>query len=179
MYLGQMTRYDILYAVKYLARVISNPSKAHMAVTKHLLRYLAGREDFAITFKQGGFKLNAFYDANWGNNPSNGGSMSSCTIMLSNAPMCFKVKLQGLTAQFTMEAELVGAALMMKESVLCSNLTKERQRTSSVHRQHLGSAHHRQPDLHLSGNARGSEVQELVKKGQIQHPLREGRGSIR
>ena len=41
---------------------------------------------------------------------------------LTDAPTIFKVGLQGLTAQSTMEAELVAAALAMKdEAVLCSN----------------------------------------------------------
>ena len=87
MYLGQVTRYDILYAVNQLARAMSKPSKAHMAAAKHLLRYLAGTVDFAITYKQGGFKLTAFSDANWGNNPDNGKSMSSYIVFLANSPV--------------------------------------------------------------------------------------------
>ena len=42
MYLAQVSRYDILYAVNQLARGMSKPSKAHMGAVKHLLRYLAG-----------------------------------------------------------------------------------------------------------------------------------------
>ena len=38
MYLGQVTRYDIGYAVNQLARAMSKPSKARMAAAKHLLR---------------------------------------------------------------------------------------------------------------------------------------------
>ena len=46
--------------------------------------------------------------------------------MMANAPIIFKVELQGLTAQSTMEAELVAAALVMKdESVFCSNMMSE------------------------------------------------------
>ena len=42
------------------------------------------------------------------------------------APIIFKVELQGLTAQPTMEAELVAAALTMKEeAVFCSNMMSE------------------------------------------------------
>ena len=78
MYLGQVTRYDIGYAVNQLARAMSKPSKAHMAVAKHPLRYPAGTTNFAITYKRGGFKLTAFSpDANWGNNPDNGKLTSS------------------------------------------------------------------------------------------------------
>ena len=35
-YLGNVTRYDILYAVNRLARAMSKPLKAHMAAAKHL-----------------------------------------------------------------------------------------------------------------------------------------------
>ena len=76
MYLAQVCRYDILYTVNQLARVMSKPSKAHMGAAKHLLRYLAGSTDSSITFKQGGLKLTAFSDANWGANPDNGKSTS-------------------------------------------------------------------------------------------------------
>ena len=115
----------ILYAVNQLARAISKPSKAHIAAAKHLLRYLAGTIDFAITYKQSGFKLTEFSDANWGNNPDNGKSMSSYVVFRANAPVSFKVGMQGLTGQSTMEAELVPAALAMKEAVFCSNMMKE------------------------------------------------------
>ena len=64
-----------------------------MAAAKRLLRYLAGTVDFAITYKQGGFKLTAFSDANWGDNPDNGKSMLSYIVFLAKAPVSFKVGL--------------------------------------------------------------------------------------
>ena len=39
-------------------------------------------------------------------------------MTVANAPIVFKVELQGLTAQPTMEAELVEAALTMKEEAV-------------------------------------------------------------
>ena len=45
--------------------------------------------------------------------------------MPSNDPISFKVGIQGLTAQSTMEAELMAAALTMKVAVLCSNMMLE------------------------------------------------------
>ena len=41
--------------------------------------------------------------------------------MLSNRPISFKVGIQELIAQSTMEAELVAAVLTMKGAVFCSN----------------------------------------------------------
>ena len=71
---------------------------------------------------QDGFRLAAFSDANWGNYPDNGRSTSAYIVMLANALISFKVGLQGLTAESTMEGELVAAALAMKDEVVfCSN----------------------------------------------------------
>ena len=98
MCLGQVTRYDIGYAVNQLARTESKPSKAHMAAAKHLLRYLAGTTNVAITYKRGGFKLTAFSDANWVDNPDNGKSTSSYIAFLSDVAVSLKVGLQGLRA---------------------------------------------------------------------------------
>ena len=44
---------------------------------------------------------------------------------MAKAPVSFKVGLQGLTAQSTMEAELVAGALAIKEAVYCSNMIIE------------------------------------------------------
>ena len=51
-YLAQVSRYDILYAVNRLARAMSKPSKAHMGAAKHVFRYLAGSVNFPITYKR-------------------------------------------------------------------------------------------------------------------------------
>ena len=102
------------------------PAKTQMGAEVHLLRYLVESTDFFIAYKQGDFRVALFSDANWGNNPDNGWSTSSYIAMLANAPISFKVGLQGLTVPSSMEAELVGAALVMKEeAVFCSNMMLE------------------------------------------------------
>ena len=70
-------------------------------------------------------KLTAFSDAKWGNNPDNRKSTSSYIAFLLDGPVSFKVGLQGLTAQSTMEAELVAATLTMKGAMFCYNMMKE------------------------------------------------------
>ena len=104
---------------------MSNPSEAHMGAAKHLLRCLAGSIDFNITYRKGGFNLTTFSDVNWCSNPDNGKSTSSYVVIMCNKPVSFKVGIQGLTAQSTMEAELVAAALRMKEAVYCVGMMGE------------------------------------------------------
>ena len=125
MYLAQITRYDVMYSTCQLARAMSKPSKVHMGAAKHLLRYLAGTLDFSLVYKKGGFKLTAFSDSNWGNNPDNGKSTSCYIMMFCKAPVSFRSGVQSLTAMSTMEAELVAAALAIKEAVFCSNMLIE------------------------------------------------------
>ena len=94
----------------------------HGGAQESLVRDSIGSTDFSITYKQGSFRLSAFSDANWGSNPNNGRSTSSYIVMLANAPISFKVGLQRLTTQSTVEAVLVSAALIIKEAVFCSNM---------------------------------------------------------
>ena len=102
------------------------PAKIQMRAEVHLLCYLVGSTDFFIAYKQGDFRVASFSDANWGNNPDNGWSTSSHIVMLANAQISFEVGLQGLIAPSSMEAELVGAAMAMKEeAVFCSNMMLE------------------------------------------------------
>ena len=89
MYLAQILRYDIMYSSGRLARAMSRPAKVHMGAVKHLLRYLAGTTDFTIVYKKGGFKLTAFSDSNWSNNPDNNKATSCYIMMLSRAPVSF------------------------------------------------------------------------------------------
>ena len=77
------------------------------------------------SYKKGGFKLTAFSDSNWGNNPDNGKSTTCYIMMLSRAPVSFKSGVQSLTTMSTMEAELVASALAMKEAVFCSKMLTE------------------------------------------------------
>ena len=125
MYLAPFWCYDILYTVNQLVRAMSKPSKVHMRAAKHLLLFLAGSTDFSVIYKQGGFQPTVFYDANWRANPENGKSTSSYIIMLSNGPISFKLGIQRLTTQSTIEGELVAAALIMKEAIFCNNMVLE------------------------------------------------------
>ena len=90
MYFAQVSGHDILYAVNQLTRGMFKPSKARVgAVILHLLRCFAGSTDFFITHMQGEFKLAAFSDATWRNNPGNTKSTSSYIVMLANGQISF------------------------------------------------------------------------------------------
>ena len=176
LYLAQVPRYDILYAVNQLARAMSKPSKADMGAVKHVLRYLAGSVNSPITYKRGGYKITTYTDANWGGNPDNDKSTSAYIVMLANGPISFIVGLQSLTAQLTMEAELVAAATAMKGSFFCRNMMTELGSTGGFWSVpvYIDST----SALHVAGNRTFSPrakhialryffIQELVKEGKV------------
>ena len=119
----------------------------------------------------------SYTDANWGGNLDNGKSASSYIVILANGPIMFKVEFQSLTAQSTMEAELVAAATGKKESLFCRNMMMmelgftEGFRSVSVYIDNTSA-------LHVAGNRTFSPrakrnalryffVQELVKRRKV------------
>ena len=67
-YILRTTRWDISYAVLQLKRATSKPS-THLKKAKHALRYLKGHQELDIVYRSGYFKLQAFADANYANDP--------------------------------------------------------------------------------------------------------------
>ena len=99
-------------------------------------------------------------------------------MAVANAPIIFKVELQGLNAQPTMEAELVAVALTMKEEALfCSNMMSELGFGENFSRVPLYIDN--TSALHIAGNRTYSLrakpialryyffVQELVEEGKV------------
>ena len=68
-YVSQVLRYEIVYAVGQLARPMAKPSKIHMVAAKHTLCYLAGTTDLSTTYKRGGFKLGSLFGLQLGQQP--------------------------------------------------------------------------------------------------------------
>ena len=53
----------------------------------------------------GCFQFTGFCDASWGNYPGNGKSTSRYLFMMAGGPLSFKITIQSVTAQSTMEAD--------------------------------------------------------------------------
>ena len=130
MFRSQCTRYDTSYAVNQPDRAMSKPSKLHNTAEKHTakkhpLRYLKGDMGLAITYKTGCFEMTGYCDASWGNNPDNGKSPSGYWFMLAGGPLSSTTALQSVTAQSTLEGELVSMAHERKEAVYIATMMAE------------------------------------------------------
>ena len=104
MCLGTCSRSDIIYAVNQLTRAKSKPARVHITAAKHLLRYLKGIPDLRIEYTTGNFRLKEYCDASWGANPDNRRWTSGYLFFLSGELVSFKLTLQKLTAQSTLES---------------------------------------------------------------------------
>lgn len=176
MYLAQITRHHVMYTPCQLARAMSKPGKVCMGAAKHLLRYFAGTRAFSITYKQGGFKVSGFSDANWGSSPDNRKSTSAYLIMMYQAAVGFDSRIHSLAAMSTTEAELLASALTMKEAMFYSNTMTELSSGQQVGQvpMHMDNT----ATLHVIGNQRYSSrtkhidsrffyIRELVEEGKI------------
>ena len=116
LYLSRTTRWEISYAVLQLTRATRKPSTAHLKKAKQVLRYLKGHYELDIVYRAAYFKLQAFADASFANDPDKRRSTSGYIFLSSGAPISWVSSLQSLTALRTVESELVAITLCMKEA---------------------------------------------------------------
>ena len=67
-YIMTGTRPDICFAVTKLSQHMSNPTKAHLNLAKHVLKYLKGTVNYDLKFYKSDLKLElfGFCDSDWG-----------------------------------------------------------------------------------------------------------------
>jgi len=62
----QITRPDVIFVVNSCSKYIESPQKAHLATTKHILRYLKGTMNYGIHYTtQDEGELTTFVDSNY------------------------------------------------------------------------------------------------------------------
>ena len=125
LYLAQVTRYDICYAVNQLTRASSKPAMIIMTAAKHLLRYLKGSPELVIIYKKGQFAIHGYTNAPFAATSDNRRSTTGYLFFLCGAPIRFGSRTQTLTAQSTVEAELMAIISGAKEAVYVYNFITE------------------------------------------------------
>ena len=103
LYLSNVTRPDLAYAVNQAAKYVAAPTRAHMRRAQRVLRYAKKTKGFAIRYKCGGsLKLTAFSDADWARDPVTRRSVSGILFCLAGGPISWASKPQGIVALSTM-----------------------------------------------------------------------------
>jgi hypothetical protein len=127
MYLSTCTRPDISFAVRELARFMSNYGSKHYEAAKHLLRYLQGTRSLGIVYGNTPnpypiFKC--FTDSDWGMS-QNRKSISGYVIECANGPISWSSKQQVVVALSSCEAEYLACSHCARQIIWLRSLFQE------------------------------------------------------
>ena len=125
LFLSTRTRPDISSAVGLLCRHVSNPQHCHLITAKRILRYLRGSTDFVLRLYSSPGSLQAYADADWGNDRSDRKSTSGIVLQIGNSSVLWKSRKQPVVALSTSEAEFISASEACKAVVWLRHLLKE------------------------------------------------------
>lgn len=112
MYLSNCTRPDISFAIRELARFMSNYGKRHFDAAKHLLRYLQSTRSRGIIYGNTPNPLpifKAFTDSDWAMS-ENRKSISGFIIQCGNGPISWSSKQQVVITLSSYEAEYLACS---------------------------------------------------------------------
>lgn len=126
-YLSTCTRPDITFAVRELAKFMSNFGPTHVQAVKHVLRYLRGTQSHGILLGQVDNPYPLFHalsDSDWGIGEGRK-SISGFVIMLGDSPISWSSKQQTVVALSSCEAEYLSASHAARDVLWFRNLFSE------------------------------------------------------
>lgn len=117
-FLAQCTRPDICHALSVVSSFCENPGDAHWVAAKRILRYLKGTKDLKLVYsKQSENRLDAFTDADWGNDLDTRRSTSGYVFIKNGGAITWSSRRQPTVALSTTEAEYMALAATTQESI--------------------------------------------------------------
>ena len=83
------TRLDLCYVVTKLSQYMSKPTKAHLDLAKHVLRYLKGTMNIGLKFTKSNdpLKLTGYCDSDWGSSDDRHSTTGYCYKLNNNGPL--------------------------------------------------------------------------------------------
>ena len=139
-YLSVFTRPDISQAVNQCSRFLANPGPTHIEAAKHILRYLAGSADYALTYTQQPPELaNMLWgaaDSDHAGDPDTRRSTTGYVMMLNGSAISWQSTRQALVSLSSTEAEFYAASVAGCDVVylrrLCQDLGFEQASATPV-----------------------------------------------
>lgn len=126
LYLSQVSRPDISFAVNSVSRFNNCPKLIHWVAVKRIFRYLKGTVNLKLEFnKRGNIGLETFSDADWANELSDRHSISGVSIMCMGGLISWQSKKQRTVALSTVEAEYMALSSALQEVLWFRTLFKE------------------------------------------------------
>ena len=116
MYLCDLTRPDIAYAVGTLSRHMANPTYAACKACSRALNYLHTFPGLGIRFQAGPLQLHASTGSDWAACLRRRRSVSGNVVFMAGGPVAWlSNKLQPIVATSSMEAEYISAYFVVQE----------------------------------------------------------------
>ena len=120
------TRPDIAFAVATLSKFAQNPSPAHMAGVRRVLRYLRATDKLGIRYASTDPptqqpQLIGYTDSDWAADRDDRKSISGYAFLLCGGAISWQAKKQQTAALSTVEAEYLAAAAAAKEALWWRN----------------------------------------------------------
>ncbi|XP_055590926.1 uncharacterized protein LOC129743007 [Uranotaenia lowii] len=133
MYLAQVTRTDILYAVNQLSRYNSNPGQQHWSAVKHLFHYLRGTSKLKLVYKKNANEeVIGCSDADWAADLDDRKSTSGYIFQLQGAAISWCCKRQPTIALSTCEAEYIALSAAVQEASWWKGLMSQFQKIGPI-----------------------------------------------
>jgi hypothetical protein len=121
------TRPDIAFAVGYVSRFMEAPTTEHMAVVKHLLRYITGTRNLGCFFGRGdgNMVLTGYSDSDLAGDRDDSKSTSDLMFFLGSSPVSWQSQKQRVVALSSCEAEYIAAATASCQGLWLSRLVTD------------------------------------------------------
>ncbi|KAK2577894.1 hypothetical protein KPH14_012634 [Odynerus spinipes] len=126
LYISQISRPDIAYAVNFVSSFNKNACNIHWNAVKRIFRYLKGTLDYKLSFKKNAeHNIVGYNDADWANDPKTRRSITGTTFTMCGGAISLYSKRQRTVALSTVEAEYMALAFSCQEGLWLRNLQKE------------------------------------------------------
>jgi len=116
MYASIATRPDISFVVATLSQFLDNPSEIHWEAVKHIIRYLSGTRDFAVTYGDERHNLLGYSDAD-GATQEHRHAISGYAFLIDSGAVLWRSRKQELITLSTAKSEYVAATHAAKEAL--------------------------------------------------------------
>jgi hypothetical protein len=107
-----------------MSQFASNPSKDHLDKALYIFKYLAGTQEYTLSYK-GSQGLMAYADADWGSDPHLRRSTSGYILTLAGAAVSWSSRVQKTVALSSTEAEYMSLSDASRQLVWVRSLMQE------------------------------------------------------
>ena len=126
MYLGILTRPDIIFALGRLSQYLTDPTTFHANALKKVSRYIRSSQDRGILFRsQGNQQLEGYSDSDYAMDKADRVSVLGNVFKLAGGPISWMSRKQKSVATSTMEAEYMAMCACAKQSQWLAHILRD------------------------------------------------------